>query len=224
MKTSTKLWLQKAGFTRTVFLRWRNLVVGLFALLGVLSLSLFLSSASLRGHLEEIAASTLLYIQNGASYQTFIKEHSSIDLDHIQEVVYNEKISVPQRREDSLDQTFHSPLTWEKGLEITAISGDVAFHYLSYRPEYDRLFNTLPYTYHTVLKIAAAEGEKHPKCLLLIKGKSGFSKWMSPKNNPHACEVIWIDGEWSRDQGFFLLTSFSSGGSKVSFREVDFTH
>ena len=199
-------------------------MVGLFALLGVLSLSLFLSSASLRIHLEEIAASTLLYIENGASYQTFMKEALLMDLDHIQEVVYDEELPVPQEKNALFNQTFHSPLTSKKGLEITAISGDVALRYLSYHPEYDGLFNTFPYTYHAVLKVASAEGEKGPKCVLLMRGKSGFSDWMSPKKNPNACQVIWIDEKWSTDQGFFSLMSFSLGGAKVSFREVDFTY
>lgn len=223
MKTSTKLWLQKAGFTRTVFLRWRNLVVGLFALLGVLSLSLFLSSASLREHLGEIVESSLVYFNYDGSHKNLIEETWEMDLEHPQEVLYNQEFFLPQRKNGDLDQTFLSPLTSRKGLEITAISGNMAFHYLSYHPEYDALFNTFPYTYHAALKIASAEGEKGPKCLLVMRGKSGFSNWMSPKNNPHACEVIWIDEKWSTDQGFFSLTSFSLGGSKVSFREVDFT-
>jgi|GEM_PF-3492792 hypothetical protein len=54
-------------------------------------------------------------------------------------------------------------------------------------------------------------------CLLIKKGKSGFSNWISPEHNPNHCEVVWINNDAYHPKEIFSLTNFSKGRATVKF-------
>lgn len=97
MKTSTKQRLTKAGFNKTVFKRWSNLVIGLLSFIGILALRLFSFSFSFRDSVLEIIASDISYFQYG-SYENLIKEVRNMDIDHPQTLEYDKEILIPQSK------------------------------------------------------------------------------------------------------------------------------
>ena len=96
------------------------------------------------------------------------------------------------------------------------LSGKITLGYLSYTPEYQWLLNRFPYT-EQAFKLFGQEKGKMAACLLIKKGKSGFSNWISPEHNPNHCEVVWINNDAYHPKEIFSLTNFSKGRATVKF-------
>ncbi len=219
MKTTKKAWLLKAECTREGFekilkkAKWT--LVSLLSFIGILALVLFIWSPFLRNSLSEIILSNVLYFEYG-SHENLIEKVWNIDLKNLQTLEYDKVITLPQGKINQLALTFLSPVDGNHDLEIMALSGKIALGYLSYTPEYQWLLNRFPYT-EQAFKLFWKEKGKMSPCLLIKKGKSGFSNWISPEQNPNHCEVVWINNDAYHTKEIFSLTSFSKGEAKVKF-------
>ncbi len=219
MKKTTKEWLIQAGRRKEVFerilRRLKVIVISLLSLLGMLTLLLFACSPFFRNSLSEIIVSNILYFEYG-SHENLIEKVWNMDLKNLQTVEYDKEVVIPQWKLDQLDPTFLSSLDGQHDLEIMVLSWKASLGYISYNPDYKWLLNSFPYTEHA-FKVFWQEEGKMASCILIKKGKSGFSNWITPEQNPHQCEIIWIDSVAYQGKQIFSLSSFSKWGTIVKF-------